>query len=278
MNEPLDEVNLSRSTEVAIAVLFAIGGLRLFFLRGTEVRLSQRLVGASIGAMAALFGRLRVSVSTEQTLAERRDLQYELLSERRASQSVAYYAPEYAARRWPHHLDIQRTGYDLLDACTTTGRGEVPATRPEERADAVRTLSTGPRQPAAGTGGSVLLTGGLHARTVIHRPVTEQTVRVDDTDAVAILADAPQPLQHHGTAEPVDIGDPAHVDHHPVRLQLTTGDGGQEVLCPGESETALQPDDGTQPALPDAAHRRSPGRHRGHQVQSHVLRHPPEDL
>jgi hypothetical protein len=141
MNQPLGDVILSRSTEVVIAVLFSIAGLWLFFLRDAEVRHSRRLVDRSTGAMGALLGRLRISASPEQALAERRDLQYELLSERRAAQSTAYNAPEYAAAHWPRHLSVQHTGYALLDLCMTAGREAVPADRLEAVADTVRELT-----------------------------------------------------------------------------------------------------------------------------------------
>jgi hypothetical protein len=126
---------------VVIAVLFSIAGLWLFFLRDAEVRHSRRLVDRSTGAMGALLGRLRISASPEQALAERRDLQYELLSERRAAQSTAYNAPEYAAAHWPRHLAVQHTGYALLDLCMTAGREAVPADRLEAVADTVRELT-----------------------------------------------------------------------------------------------------------------------------------------
>jgi hypothetical protein len=65
----------------------------------------------------------------QDALSQRRDLQYELLSERRAAQSVALDAAGFADRHWPRHLVIQRSGYGLLDFCTAVG--DRPAT-PEE--------------------------------------------------------------------------------------------------------------------------------------------------
>lgn len=139
MHLPLGEVVFSRTAEVVIAVLFCIGGLWLFFLKDTEIKHSQRLVGRSIGAMGALLGRLLTSSTPRDALAERRDLQYELLSERRAAQSVAYNAPEYAVQHWPRHLEIQRAGYSLLDFCTSAGHREVTDEEIRKLAATVRT-------------------------------------------------------------------------------------------------------------------------------------------
>lgn len=125
MHLPLGEVVFSRTAEVFIAIAFSLGGLWFFFLKDAEIRHSRRLVGRCFGAMGALLGRLLTSQTPTQALAERRDLQYELLSERRAAQSVAYNAPEYAAQHWPDHLEIQQAGYTLLDFCTAAGRREV---------------------------------------------------------------------------------------------------------------------------------------------------------
>ena len=71
--------------------------------------------------MGALLGELTTASSVQEALSQRRDLQYELLSERRAAQSVALDAAGFAGLHWPRHLAIQRTGYRLLDFCTDAG-------------------------------------------------------------------------------------------------------------------------------------------------------------
>jgi hypothetical protein len=147
MHLPLGEVVFSRTMEVVIAVIFAIGGLWLFFLRDAEIRHSRRLVDRSFGAMGTLLGRLLTSRTPADALAERRDLQYELLSERRAAQSTAYSAPRYAQAHWPHHLEIQHAGYALLDFCTTAGHRAVSVDEIGQLAATVRAARAAGQSP-----------------------------------------------------------------------------------------------------------------------------------
>ena len=68
--------------------------------------------------MATLLGLLFVN-TPDSVLSARRDLQYELLSERRAIQSLAADNPEAVRQFWARHITLQHAGYFLLDFCTT---------------------------------------------------------------------------------------------------------------------------------------------------------------
>nr|WP_172644037.1 hypothetical protein [Corynebacterium auriscanis] len=59
-----------------------------------------------------------------RALPERRDLQYELLTERRTVMSLAANHPLRADEVWERHQHMQRTGYMLLDYCHGRGHHE----------------------------------------------------------------------------------------------------------------------------------------------------------
>lgn len=120
---PLGSVVVSRTTEVALAVTFAL--LMLWFWQpGAEPRHHARLVARCHKAMGSLLGAL-LTTNPAGALAERRDLQYELLSERRAAQTLVNDTPEAAEREWPRHVAIQQAGYALLDHCTRNDAREL---------------------------------------------------------------------------------------------------------------------------------------------------------
>ena len=97
---PLGETVVSRTIEVLLSVIFAVGVLWVV-LRDAEPAHHARLLTAA----------------PDDVLPQRRDLQFELLSERRAVQSLAANLPEVAAERWATHLEVQSAGYALLDRC-----------------------------------------------------------------------------------------------------------------------------------------------------------------
>lgn len=117
---PLGEVVSARWAEIGLATVCSLAVLWLY-PRVAAVRHAQRLVNRSFEAMGALLGELMTAASVQEALSQRRDLQYELLSERRAAQSVALDAAGFAGLHWPRHLAIQRAGYRLLDFCTDAG-------------------------------------------------------------------------------------------------------------------------------------------------------------
>lgn len=117
---PLGEVVSARWAEIGLATVCSVAVLWLY-PRVAAVRHAQRLVNRSFEAMGALLGELMTASSVQEDLSQRHDLQYELLSERRAAQSVALDAAGFAGLHWPRHLAIQRAGYRLLDFCTDAG-------------------------------------------------------------------------------------------------------------------------------------------------------------
>ncbi|AGF73144.1 FUSC family protein [Corynebacterium halotolerans] len=123
--DPLGDVVVSRSLEVALSIIFGILLLWVWFAN-SEPRHHARLVQRSFDAMGSLLGALMVT-SPADALTERRDLQYELLSERRAAHSLANNHPELAKKRWETHLAVQMAGYGLLDsAAAHPGRPMTP--------------------------------------------------------------------------------------------------------------------------------------------------------
>ncbi len=134
---PLGEVVTARWAEIGLATVCSMAALWLY-PRAAAVRHARRLVHRSFEAMGALLGELLTASSVQDALAQRRDLQYELLSERRAAQSVALDAPGFAEEHWPRHLAIQRAGYLLLDFCTTAGDRAVAPAEVTELAATVR--------------------------------------------------------------------------------------------------------------------------------------------
>ncbi|AGP31434.1 hypothetical protein A606_08965 [Corynebacterium terpenotabidum Y-11] len=123
---PLGEVIISRWAEIGVATVFSLGVLWLF-PRSAAIRHAEMLIDRSVDAMGALLGALLTTGSAQGALVQRRDLQYELLSERQAALTVALDSPDFAADNWPQHLRTQRAGYHVLDACTSAGDREITA-------------------------------------------------------------------------------------------------------------------------------------------------------
>lgn len=119
---PLGETIISRTIEVLLSVLFAVP-LLWIGLRDSEHH--ARLMQRSREAMMTLLGAL-LADTPDRALAQRRDLQFELLGERRAAQSLAANLPETAAARWNEHLALQNAGYALLDRCNAQPDTRLP--------------------------------------------------------------------------------------------------------------------------------------------------------
>lgn len=156
VTEPLGEIVVSRSVEVLLSIIFALL-LLWFFVPKAESRHHARLVRRAQDAMAALLGRVLVTKPSE-ALAERRDLQFELLSERRGAQSRAVNSPGDSDAYWVDHLRIQRAGYTLLDYCTTNANRRIPLDEIGELATMVKditfNLDTATMNPTVSRGGS----------------------------------------------------------------------------------------------------------------------------
>ncbi|RSZ62376.1 FUSC family protein [Corynebacterium hylobatis] len=112
---PLGETLVSRTAEVLLSVIFAVAVLWLW-PRDAKPRHHERLAELCNRAMGSLLGAL-LTKTPDGSLPERRDLQFELISERRAAQSLAQEFPEVAAERWGRHLELQYAGYEILDHC-----------------------------------------------------------------------------------------------------------------------------------------------------------------
>lgn len=109
----------SRTIEVLLSVVAGVAVL--WFLRPkAEARYHSILFQNRRNAMGALLGALLVT-TPRHALPERRDLQYELLTERRAIMTLSANHPLLAEEVWEKHQQMQRTGYMLLDYCH--GRG-----------------------------------------------------------------------------------------------------------------------------------------------------------
>ena len=119
---PLGETMTSRTIEVLLSVVFA---LALLWVAPRDAAHHARLMRRSRETMLALLGTL-LAATPNEALAQRRDLQFELLSERRAAQSLAGNHPEVAAARWTEHLALQNTGYALLDRCNARPDTRLP--------------------------------------------------------------------------------------------------------------------------------------------------------
>jgi len=117
---PLGETVVSRTIEVLLSVIFAVGVLWVV-LRDAEPAHHARLLTAA----------------PDDVLPQRRDLQFELLSERRAVQSLAANLPEVAIERRATHLEVQAAGYALLDRCNDRPDQRLPIGDIQDVADRV---------------------------------------------------------------------------------------------------------------------------------------------
>jgi len=122
--QPLAVTMTERVIEIAFSVVFALALLWLY-RSDAEPAHHLRLQRRCRRAMEALLGALLTS-TPDDALEQRRDLQYELLSERRAAQSLARNNPDTATQRWEEHLHLQRTGYALLDYCDAHADTRLP--------------------------------------------------------------------------------------------------------------------------------------------------------
>ncbi|MGO1949246.1 MAG: FUSC family protein [Mycobacteriaceae bacterium] len=139
MHQPLGSGVVSRIAEVGLATAFAMAAL-WFVLRDADERRAARQVDNCVTAMGALLGRVMVTASAQEALVQRRDLQYELLRERRDSQAVVQNHRQRDDRRWRRHLAVQHTGYDLLDSCAVAGKKALDTTEIARLAEDVRAL------------------------------------------------------------------------------------------------------------------------------------------
>lgn len=116
ISEPLGDLVVSRIAEIALSVAFAF--LVLWFMsNGSKAREYMRLQLRSYQSMSTVLGSLLTGKPVD-ALVQRRDLQYELLSERRAIQTLALDHPEQAQQHWEKHRAIQHAGYEILDYCS----------------------------------------------------------------------------------------------------------------------------------------------------------------
>lgn len=104
----------SRMAEIGLSVVVAMLFLWLWKPRA-QLTNHYRLQTRCFEAMAALLGALLIK-TPEEALAQRRDLHYELLSERRSIQSLATNHSDIS-EFWERHTALQPAGYFLLDFC-----------------------------------------------------------------------------------------------------------------------------------------------------------------
>lgn len=124
IDRPLAATATFRILEVAIAVAIAIALLWLARPKTHELH-HARLLDRCFNAMGDLIGALTI-LPPSQCLARRRDLQFELVGERRAIISLSKDHHTRAKAVWRSHLMVQKVGYDILDVATT--RGDQPLT------------------------------------------------------------------------------------------------------------------------------------------------------
>ena len=115
-SEPLNTLIFARSAEIGVSVVFAF--IALWFMSNrSKARDYLRLQVRSYQSMNTVLGSL-LTGTPDDALVQRRDLQYELLSERRAIQTLALDHPEQAQQQWEKHRQIQHAGYQILDYCS----------------------------------------------------------------------------------------------------------------------------------------------------------------
>lgn len=121
---PVAQSMRERVIEILFSVVFALVALWLY-RPDAEPAHHLRLQQRCRRAMSNLLGAL-LTATPDQSLELRRDLQYELLSERRAAQSLARNNVDFAEQRWEEHLNLQRAGYALIDHCEAHPRDRLP--------------------------------------------------------------------------------------------------------------------------------------------------------
>nr|WP_120492013.1 FUSC family protein [Corynebacterium lactis] len=114
---PLVPLVAGRVAEVSLSVIVALVVLR-FWKASTDEKHYLRHIGRCYLQMGTLLGALLTGTPNE-ALNIRRDLQYELLSERQAIQSLGINHPDTAAKHWEGHRKIRAAGYLMLDYCRT---------------------------------------------------------------------------------------------------------------------------------------------------------------
>lgn len=81
---------------------------------GAEVIVLWLLLPRAIGELEAARDAGGADGASGEVLRRRRDLQFELHGNQYAAEDAAYDLPEWTARRWPRHLEIQSAGYSAL--------------------------------------------------------------------------------------------------------------------------------------------------------------------
>lgn len=113
VTDPLGEVVAARTAEIGLSIAFA--SLALWFWRPQAAAKDHvRLLRRARNAMSSLVGELATHTPAG-SIERRRDLQFELLAERSAIQSLAQDDRAVAKQRWDYHLKVQNIGYSLLD-------------------------------------------------------------------------------------------------------------------------------------------------------------------
>lgn len=136
--KPLDAVVFDRFMETLISVVVSLAVI-WFTPNLLAHRHHQRLVRRCYDSMSSLLGSL-LTMTPEEAISQRRMLQYELLSERRAAASLARNEPQLTPVFWENHLHLQRAGYQILDTCTAAPRHNLNSNTINQLAEDVRTL------------------------------------------------------------------------------------------------------------------------------------------
>ncbi|MGD7002116.1 FUSC family protein [Corynebacterium halotolerans] len=139
LTNPLNEVIVGRTVEVLVSI---VGGMLVLWLwqRNAEPVRHERQVRRAFTAMGEAIGALLTTKPTSTTvLTELRDLQYELLGERRAAQTLANNKPEVAEQRCETHLAVQLAGYSIVDYATANSHRGFTVEEIAELARRVRT-------------------------------------------------------------------------------------------------------------------------------------------
>ncbi|MDN6352952.1 MAG: FUSC family protein [Corynebacterium sp.] len=139
MHQPLGPGVVSRIAEVGIATACAIASLWLI-ARGADKRRVIRQRENCLAAMTGLLGRLVAGSVPHDALVQRRDLQFELLWERRDAEAMATNRPsaDPDGTLWQGHLLVQRCGYRMLDRCASAGNRKLGQPELAELAEATR--------------------------------------------------------------------------------------------------------------------------------------------